>query len=168
MPAKSKFTKERIRLILEVKKIGGPDTLACAHAGIDNDTLRRWLARGRKADEGEFHDFAVAYEEAKSAPKVRALSLLQKKLPDSDSLLIKYIERQVEGYAPPALTQPAIQQGPTIIALQFANGAPANPAWLDAEVIDAPEVPALGPGGDDPAAPDAAAIDAPDAAPPPA
>jgi hypothetical protein len=150
MPNRSKFTQAVRERILEVKGIGGPDTLACAHAGIDNETLRRWLAKGRENEEGMFHDFAVAYDQAKSAPQVRALTLLQKKVPDSDPLLIKYIERQVEGYAPPAMVAPHVQQGPTIIALQFQSGQPATPAWLDAEVIDAPESPALGAGGSDP------------------
>lgn len=150
MPAKSKFTQAVRDKLLEVKASGGPDVLACAYSGITDETLRRWLARGREAEEGEYFEFAQAYDAAKSAPKVRALRLLQKKLPDSDALLMKYVERQVEGYEPPAMAAPAVQQGPTIITLQFQSGQPATPAWLDAEVIDAPESPALGAGGSDP------------------
>jgi len=150
VPAKSKFTAAAREAILEVKGMGGPNTLACAYAGIDVDTLRRWLDKGRDADEGVYHDFAIAFEEAQAAPQVRALMLLQKKLPDSDALLMKYIERQVKGYEPPMNAPAAVHTGPTVIALQFQSGAPATPAWLDAEVIDAPQSPALGPGRSDP------------------
>jgi hypothetical protein len=150
VPAKSKFTAATREKLLEVKRVGGPDTLACAVAGITDETLRRWLAKGRSSSGGTYAAFAADYAEAKAHPKVRALGLLYKKLPDSDSLLMKYVERQVEGYEPPMNVPAAINTGPTIIALQFQSGQPANPTWLDAEVIDAPQSPALGPGSSDP------------------
>lgn len=150
MPAKSKFTKPARDKILEVKKVGGPDTLACQVAGIDRETLRRWLAKGRDAGSGAYHDFARAYDLATAHPQVRALTLLQGKLEDSDNLLLKYIERQIDTYAPPMNVPAAINTGPTVITLQFASGQPVNPSWLDAEVIDAPQSPALGAGSSDP------------------
>jgi hypothetical protein len=115
-------------------------------ARISVETLRRWLAKGRGEDSGMYFDFALAYDEARCHPQVRALALFQKKLPDSDNLLIKYIERQVEGYEPPAMVAPQVTVGPTVINLAFADGAPAQPRWL--EVTDATESPALGDGSD--------------------
>ena len=150
MPAHSKFTAAVREKILEVKRAGGPDTLACQWAGISVESLRLWKNKGRQADEGNYHDFVLAIEEAEATPQVRALFLLQKKLPDNDNLLMKYIERQVKGYEPPAMVPPQVHIGPTVIALTFSDGRPATPDWLHTEVIDAPQSPALSDGGGSP------------------
>ncbi len=148
MPAHSKFTADVRERLLKVKGAGGPDTLACAYAGITDETLRRWLAKGREADEGLYAEFATAYDEAKSAPQVRALMLLQKKLPDSDTLLMKYIERQVAGYEP---LQPIGATAAPQVSINLSltgSAVTALPSWIEGEVIeDAQEVPALSDGG---------------------
>lgn len=148
MPARSKFTAAVRESLLETKRLGAPDTLACAGAGVSTDSLARWLDKGRSAEgESLYRKFYLDYEAAKAAPKIRSLGLLSRDKEDNPMLNWRYIERQVEGYAPPlpnvSHAQPQVQ-----IHLTLGGSALPLPNWIEGEVLDGEESPALGDGRD--------------------
>ncbi len=53
------------------------ETAACA-AGIDRDTLRRWLKRGATEKRGPYRDLALSLDEAASVAEGRAVALIAK------------------------------------------------------------------------------------------
>ena len=66
MPTPSKFTEARRRLILAALACGASRRTAAALAGIDHETLARWLRRGERSSPGsrwaEFHRRAIEAE----------------------------------------------------------------------------------------------------------
>lgn len=148
MPTPSKFTEATRKRILDAKKIGASNATAAAHAGIDTETLRRWINDGKTASEGTakrvFHD---AFREAEVQPNLKALLVLTTEMADNPNLALKFLERKEPGFAPPQPAGVAQAAGPVVINLTFSDGAAALPRWIDTEVIDATESPALGPGG---------------------
>jgi hypothetical protein len=150
MPARSKFTPAAKKRILDAKRIGASNATAAAWAGIDTDTLRRWLLDGRAAGEGSakrvFHD---EFRQAEVEPNLKALAVIQTEVEENKNptVAMKFLERKEPGFAPPVPAGVAASQSPVVINLTFADGGAALPRWIDTEVIDAQESPALGPGG---------------------
>ena len=70
MPTPSKFTEAGRRLIVAALGCGASRRTASRLAGVDHQTLGRWLARGRASSPGgrwrDFHDAVLAAEAAPS------------------------------------------------------------------------------------------------------
>jgi len=130
MPARSKFTAERRDRILEVLRVGASLRVAAAVAGVDHSTLLRWLERGKDAPEGSaYGQFYEAVRAAEAAPKVRALAIVHDQMVDNPTLAWKFIERRVDGFAPPTSPPPARwPTQPTVINLTLGDGKPV-PSW---------------------------------------
>lgn len=145
MPTPSKFTADVRQKIIQALSVGASRSTAAAIAGVDEAQIRRWIKRGSTSDAGtNFREFYEEVRKAEASPRMRALGIIYKELPDNPGLAWKYIERMEPGYAPP-LPELAPQQAPLVINLSFTDGSPM-PTWIEAEVIDAPEVPAIGDG----------------------
>lgn len=150
MPQPSKFVAETRRKIIQALQVGASRTTAAHIAGIDEASLRRWIKRGQDADEGRYREFYEEVLVAEASPKMRALGIVYKELPDNPALAWKYVERKEAGYAPPMPVAPAAAQANVAIALSFSDGQPALPPWLETEaVMDATEVSALEAGDGD-------------------
>jgi transposase len=67
----SKFTPENRGALLERFAAGLSLRDAARAADLSQQTVKGWLARGRKESEGEYHDFARAVEEARSSAAAR-------------------------------------------------------------------------------------------------
>jgi hypothetical protein len=147
MPTKSKFTEATRKRILDAKRIGASNATAAAWAGIDADTLRRWLLDGKAASEGTtkrtFHD---TFRQVEVEPNLKALAVLTNEMADNPNLALKFLERKEPGFAPPVPAGVAQAAGPVVINLTFQDGGSALPQWIDSEVIDATQSPALGSG----------------------
>lgn len=129
MPAHSKFTKPVRDTLLAALRFGSSRSTACAMAGIDTETLRRWLRKGAEAAEGgtsayrRFHDEVLA---AEAHPKVRALGIVYSAMEDKPELAWKFVERREHGFAPPMPVGPGPAQGPVVIQLTLADGRPLD------------------------------------------
>ncbi len=158
----SKFTEARKEQIIAVLKVGGSRDTAAQVAGVTGETLRVWLKRGEGMVDDEDEEQESAYAEfyervlaAEAEPRFRALGIVYKALPDKPELAWKVIERKEPGYAAPMpgakQVAPAVQ-----INLSLAGSSAPMPSWIEGEVVDAEEVPALSDGGGepDPASPD--------------
>jgi len=150
----SKFTEARREQIIAVLTVGGSRKTAANVSGLSEETLRVWLKRGEDNDDPEsgYRQFYERVLAAEAEPLYRALGIVHKALPDKPELAWKVIERREPGYAPPVpgktSATPAVQ-----INLSLTGSAQPLPAWLEGEVIDAQEVPALSDGGGEPADP---------------
>lgn len=135
MPTPSKFTAEVQAKVLEAAQVGASQRTQAAYAGISHGTLQRWLEQGKTATEGSrFAEFAKAHAEAEAHPRMRALGVVYRDLPDNAALAWKFIERREPGYAPPLPNMTATQTGPVIIQLALADGR--TPVLPGAEVIE--------------------------------
>lgn len=109
---------------------------AAAVAGITHVTLNQWMRRGEqdRANDvgGQYAQFAADVELARAAPRVRALDLLYKLLPDNPQLVWKYLERVEPGFEAP---QPGVVQQPNrvVVELHFSDGTPALPMQVENE-----------------------------------
>jgi hypothetical protein len=72
MPTPSKFTEARRRVVLGALGCGASRRTAAKLAGIDHQTLGRWLERGQRASpEGRWGRFYWAAVAAEADPKLR-------------------------------------------------------------------------------------------------
>lgn len=122
MPTPSKFTAETRQKIIEALSVGASRRTAAAIAGVNEAQIRRWLKKGEESEEGSrFREFYTQAIEAEAQPRLRALGVLYRELPDNPALAWKFIERREPGYAPPMVNQPAAVGAPVIIQLGFAD-----------------------------------------------
>ena len=135
MPTPTKFKAEVKQKIIQALSVGASRRTAAAVAGIDESNLRRWMERGKNASEGtayrEFHDDVIA---AEAAPRIRALGVVYKELPDNPGLAWKFLERREPGYAPPMPTLPT-GPAPVLVQLNFHDGTSAGEQFA-AQVIE--------------------------------
>lgn len=151
MPTPSKFTAENRQKIYQALQVGASRRTAAHIAGVDESQIRRWFKRGEDASEGRYREFYEEVLRSEASPRMRALGVVYKELPDNPSLAWKFIERREPGYEPP-LPNIVPQAAPVVIALSFADGSPALPDWIDVGVVDDQESPALPVGDGDAAA----------------
>lgn len=140
----SKFTEPVKERILEALRVGASRRTACALAGVDEASLRRWLDKGKKESEGSYHEFLAAVLEAEAHPNARALGIIYREMENRPDLAWKFIERREAGYAPP-VAQPAAAAAPVVIQLSFADGTPLALTGTVIDVADDHGEP--GPGG---------------------
>lgn len=124
MAARSKFTEETRQKILQALSVGASRRTAAAIAGINEAQIRRWLKQGETATRGSrFREFYDAVNEAEAAPRVRALGIIYREMPDNPALAWKFIERREPGFAPP-VSAPAAAPAPQVIVLTLDDGRP--------------------------------------------
>lgn len=94
MPTPSKFTEAGRRLIVAALGCGASRRTASRLAGVDHQTLGRWLARGRASSPGgrwrDFHDAVLAAEASQPRPALLPLP------PDVSTAEIRWAEKFVE------------------------------------------------------------------------
>jgi hypothetical protein len=144
MPTKSKFVAETRTKIIQALSVGASRRTAAHIAGVDEATLRRWCERGKGATEGRYAEFLTEVLKAEASPRMRALGVVYKDLPDNPMLAWKYVERKEPGYAPP-MPNMAPSAAPVVIQLSLSDGSMppilgAPPALVDGiiegEIVD--------------------------------
>ncbi len=88
--------------VLQALAVGNYRKQAAAYAGIDDSTLRRWLARGRNHHDAPYASFRKAALEAESRSQIASLGVIAKAARDGDWKAAAWLlERRVpEQYAP--------------------------------------------------------------------
>lgn len=77
--APSKFSEERAERLIQAVRGGNYLKTACAFAGIDYTTLRRWIHKADEPDAPpEYREFRDALEKARADAEVAALAKIQK------------------------------------------------------------------------------------------
>lgn len=144
MPAQSKFTEARRKVILEALRYGASHRTAAAEAGIGHQTLIRWLDQGKDADpDSRFGKFYGEVQAAEAHPIMRALRSVYREIPEDPKLAFKLLERREKGYAPPMPTGPPPVTGPLVIQIALNDGRQAPMTVIEGEAVDVPNVNAL-------------------------
>ncbi len=94
----SKLTPETQTKICNAIASGNYYEAACAYAGVEYETFRRWMGKGKKARSGKYHGFYVAVAKAEADAEVRIVAQWQQQIPESwqaarDFLARRYSER---------------------------------------------------------------------------
>jgi len=77
--APSKFSQERAERLIQAVRGGNYLKTACAFAGIDYTTLRRWILKADEPDAPpEYREFKEALEKARADAEVASLAKIQK------------------------------------------------------------------------------------------
>lgn len=71
-------TVEACQKICYALAVGGSWQLAADYAGVGRSTVDDWIARGQRAVEGPYYDFAIRARKAKASPSIRALAVLNR------------------------------------------------------------------------------------------
>jgi hypothetical protein len=144
MPTPTKFTTETRQKIIQALQVGASRTTAAHIAGVDEAQVRRWIAKGKDSSEGtRFREFYEAVIAAEASPRMRALGIIYKEMPDRPDLAWKYVERREPGYAPPMPNIGVQPSGPVIVQLAFSNRAPfalEAAEVIEGEVVDEPDI----------------------------
>lgn len=128
MPTPSKFTEEVRRAVIDALAVGASRRTAATIAGVSPSQISRWLARGERAREGtRWHEFYLRATQAEAAPRMRALGVIYRELPNRPDLAWKFVERSEPGYAPSARQAPSPPAGPVVIQLALHDGTPLGP-----------------------------------------
>ena len=148
MPTPSKFVVEVREKIIQALSVGASRTTAAHIAGVDEAQVRRWIAKGKDSAGGtRFREFYEEVLKAEANPRMRALGVIYKELPDRPDLAWKFIERREPGYAPPMPAMGSAPAGPVVVQLAFSNRSPLQ--LEAAEVIEGEVVePDIEPGTD--------------------
>jgi hypothetical protein len=146
MPMPSKFTAENRKTVLEALEVGASRTTAAHLARLDEGTVRKWIQRGKESEDGsryrEFYEQVLA---AEASPRVRALGVIYREMPDKPDLAWKFIERREPGFAPPQPNVAPAVAGPVVIQLALHDGRVFEPSTvIEGEVVEiVPNISAL-------------------------
>lgn len=140
MATPSKFTAETRQKLYQALQVGASRRTASHIAGIDPSQFGRWFKKGQEAEEGRYREFYEEVLRSEASPRMRALGVIYKELPDNAALAWKFIERREPGYEPPLPNTPA-PVAPVIIQLALAGGQPVEPTTvIEGEVVDVENV----------------------------
>jgi len=83
MARPTKFTLSTQTRIIEAIAGGNYYEAACASAGVDYATFRRWMQRGQKAKDGPYREFCDAILKAEAEAEVRIVAQWQQQIPEN-------------------------------------------------------------------------------------
>lgn len=94
----SKLTPEVKEKLISAIRMGNYYEPACAYAGVDYSTFRRWMQKGEQARSGQYREFYEEVKRAEAEAEARAVALWQKQAPEDwraarDFLARRYPER---------------------------------------------------------------------------
>lgn len=90
----SKLTTEVQEKICNAIRAGNYYEAACAYAGIDYSTFRRWMVQGEKAKSGKYREFYEAVKKAEYEAEIRLVAQWQKHMPENWQAIATFLERR--------------------------------------------------------------------------
>jgi len=90
----SKLTPEVQEKIVTAIRAGNYAQVAAVYAGITERTYYRWMELGEQARGGRYLQFFQAVKAAEGEAEVRAVAIIQKKMPDDWRAAMSYLERK--------------------------------------------------------------------------
>jgi hypothetical protein len=89
-----KLTPEVQKKLLDAIRAGNYYEPACAFAGVDYSTFRRWMRVGEKARKGRFRDFYQEVKKAEAEAEARMVLQWQKQMPGNWPAIRDFLERR--------------------------------------------------------------------------
>jgi len=93
----TKLTPEVQEKIVTAIRAGNYAQVAAVYAGIGERTFYRWMEQGKRAKAGCYRQFWQAVKAAEGEAEVRAVAIIQKKMPDDWRAAMSYLERGQHG-----------------------------------------------------------------------
>ena len=90
----SKLTPEVQERISQAIRAGNYYEAACAYAGIDYSTFRRWIIKGEKAKSGRYYNFCEAITRPEHEAEVRVVAMWQQHMPVNWQAIATFLERR--------------------------------------------------------------------------
>lgn len=90
----SSLTPEVTKKLLDAIRMGNYYNAACAYAGINYDTFRRWMGKGEQAKSGEFYEFFVLVGNSEHEAEARIVGLWVKQIPEDWHAAQAFLERR--------------------------------------------------------------------------
>lgn len=108
----SKLTPRVQEKIITAIRAGNYAQVAAVYAGIGESTFYRWMDQGERAKAGRYRRFWQAVKEAEGEAEVRAVAIIQRKMPEDWRAAMSYLERQHpkrwgRGWTSPRATSPS-------------------------------------------------------------
>lgn len=94
MSRPTKLTPHRRKRLVRALADGNTRRTAAALAGIDDSTLRRWLARGHEEASGPYHTLRLAVEQAEAEAESRMVALIRSAAPQTWQAAAWWLERR--------------------------------------------------------------------------
>src|SRR6266851_10025033 len=89
-----KLTAEVQKRLIEALTAGNYYQAACAYAGIDYSTFRRWMIRGKKAKSGPFREFCEAVRAAVAKAELAIVTLWRAECPGNYQACRDFLDRR--------------------------------------------------------------------------
>ena len=131
MARPTKFTPEVIDVILQAIGLGASRADAAWAAGVDYDTLNKWINEGKEAKSGKFFEFIGKIREAEAKAVLRHLSVINNAAAKGDW---KASERWLRMYRPTEWNEKMeVNHGgetkvELVVRYDNANNKPTDPA----------------------------------------
>ncbi|MES2211017.1 MAG: transposase [Chloroflexota bacterium] len=123
MAGRSKFTAERRAVIIRALENGSSYRAAAGVAGIDESSLRDWLARGREAGESSsYREFAEQVRQAEAGVASLVAKVIVDAAKDDPKWAAWYLERRDSAFSPPATRREITGGAPIVVELKLAGG----------------------------------------------
>lgn len=90
----SKFTQERVDIILEALSRGNYRTVACSLADVADNTFWRWMNRGEAEGEGPHYEFLLAVLKAEAQSESDIVGHVVSAVPDDWRAGIEILQRR--------------------------------------------------------------------------
>lgn len=90
----SKLTDEVKKKLIDAIKLGNYYEAACAYAGIDYTTFRKWMQQGEKATKGRYFELFEAIKRAEAEAEARMVAMWQKAMPEDWRAIATFLERR--------------------------------------------------------------------------
>ncbi len=89
-----KLTPDRQQKLIEAIVAGNYYETACAVAGVDYSTFRRWMQRGGDEPQGKYREFFEALTRAEAEAEMQAVAIWQRAMPDDWRAAQMFLERR--------------------------------------------------------------------------
>jgi hypothetical protein len=90
----SKLTPETTERLLQALRIGSSYEAACAYAGIDYSTFRKWMQKGERAKSGRFFEFFKLVKRAELEAELLCVRSWIKQIPEDWRAAKEFLERR--------------------------------------------------------------------------
>lgn len=90
----SKLTPEVQKRLCDAIRAGNYYEAACAYAGIDYSTFRRWMKKGEGQKRGKYREFCEAVTRAELEAEARLVAQWQQHMPNDYRAIRDFLERR--------------------------------------------------------------------------
>lgn len=134
----TKLTPDLQERIVQAIRAGNYAQVAAAYVGISHQTFYNWLRWGEEQGEGKYFEFFEAVHAAQASAEVRAVTHIQKAMPDDWRAAATFLERRhPERWGRRNATEQQTKEGGRIVIREVVVHLPTGEAAeADEELVE--------------------------------